>query len=701
MQRSTGRDNPKNTAGMRLWIFLASLLVIFVTLILPTYWTGIFSVQSFRTTTHASPIALDPLNVPPMALGPPSPDESASIAGRVMDPQRRGIANATVCAVRWAEGVDDRPCTMTDPDGAYELVLPPGPYRAEAGAPEYLAGVHHVSGDRRHVFWLTFGERKTDIDIVLWPGGVPVRGIVVDASGGSIEGARVHANNEGGTPFSGHIGSAARALDVTDEKGRFELWVRAARTSIYAEARGYVGGQVSGTAPAEELEIRLLPESILVGSVVDAITKTPVENAEVRLDFTVHAKTGSDGGFVIRELPPGRYKPEATSELGKGMARESVVLGLGETSHEVLIELEPAVSVEGRVVVAGTNQPCLPSRVTLDFRQVDADDEGTVHIPGLHAGTYVVGVWCEAHVSPDYPSVVVLDKSISGIRWEVMPGLSVHGRVTTPVGDPVRDVFVFTSARAASPKDRTFPTTAGRTDDDGRFSILGLLPGRYRLIPGAAGYHRPAVLPEVEIKSRDIDGVTIEVTPDIDVSGPKREERSATMRGRVMLDGIPASDVLVRLELEKADRDGLGIHRESNTLTTLTTDAGEFEINRLLAGSYRITAVHRDVPEIKRGGIHAGTYVTLELVQPGSLAGKVTFGNETLHEFSVTAADKVQSIWVREAFFAKTGEWALYDVAPGTYDITITAREGEGTLTAVAVTSNSHVGGLLVEVRRR
>ena len=61
-------------------------------------------------------------------------------------------------------------------------------------------------------------------------------------------------------------------------------------------------------------------------------------------------RTDEEGRFRLEGLAPGRYRVEATAEGREGYSRSSVTLGLGETSAEVVIELDPAYVVRGQIV---------------------------------------------------------------------------------------------------------------------------------------------------------------------------------------------------------------------------------------------------------------------------------------------------------------------------------------------------------------
>src|SRR5262249_29648893 len=125
----------------------------------------------------------------------------------------------------------------------------------------------------------------------------------------------------------------------------------------------------------------------------------------------------AQGRFRIERLQPARYKPEAETEEAYGKARESVRLGLGETSKEVVIEMHPALTLSGRIVVEDGKTTCAEGGVALQNAKSNqdrwghADKDGFVHVKALLPGTWTVHVWCNDFVPEDhYDAVVVVDR---------------------------------------------------------------------------------------------------------------------------------------------------------------------------------------------------------------------------------------------------------------------------------------------------
>src|SRR5258708_20055756 len=89
---------------------------------------------------------------------------SATITGRVTDPQGAVVANATVTATNVSTGVEHT--STTTGSGFYTIPsVPPGAYEVRAAAPGFAKGLSKVElqvGDQRDVnFQLTVGATPT------------------------------------------------------------------------------------------------------------------------------------------------------------------------------------------------------------------------------------------------------------------------------------------------------------------------------------------------------------------------------------------------------------------------------------------------------------------------------------------------------------------------------------------------------------
>jgi Carboxypeptidase regulatory-like domain len=293
-----------------------------------------------------------------------------AIDGTVRDKAGAPVV-AQVCGKAASDGLaaeDSREpvCVMSGADGRYRLTgLLPGSYSVGAAARGFMPATYR-DANRKWLFDLGPGEERHGVDIVLRPGGVELVGVVKDMGGGPIE-ALVRPEFAMGAAFH----AAVRVRSLAD--GRFRIWIAPNEFMLSARADGYADGSVWAwaSAPGQTVEIRLMPESMLSGRVVQAGTGAAVTGARVAIAGGVDSPPGSSvylvgggvladdqGRFRLSRLQAGRYKLEATTPRGYGQARESVLLGLGQSVEGVVIELHPAATVTGRIVVAGSEAPC-------------------------------------------------------------------------------------------------------------------------------------------------------------------------------------------------------------------------------------------------------------------------------------------------------------------------------------------------------
>ncbi len=514
-------------------------------------------------------------------------DRDASVSGTVTETGGVPLANAEVCA--WI-GDDMAPsamkrepvCTTSGADGRYTLAdLPPLRMTVSASAPEHIPG----SYERRPgeaMFQLQRGQAKVGVDVELAKGGVAVRGVVKDVSGGVIEGAIV--SNEWWGWSDGSTRGRTRAK--TDDKGEFQLWLGKGDTTLSANAEGYAPGSNHGAVPGYTFEILLTPESVLAGIVVRAGTNTPAANVRVTANGewgwdsdAGEAYTDEAGRFRIDRLGPGRYKPAATADDGYGRAAQSVHLGLGESSEDLRIELHAAVSIRGRIVSAGESPtPCEVGSVHLQDKaanrhlQAGANEDGSVEFLAVLPGTYEVDVWCERKLPrAHYPVIVVGTEPVADLVWEVDDGLALSGIVVGPRGEPIARARVSVQAKTAAPRGQVGESWGELTDADGRFTATGLVAGTYAV--SAHVQHQPLVAPIEPTDAEVAEGKTADVRIVLEAAG--------SVEGRVLdTNNGPIADARVML---RADEAGWGASGS-------TRDDGTFTIEGVRPQSYRVTA---------------------------------------------------------------------------------------------------------------
>ncbi len=506
----------------------------------------------------------------------------ASVSGTVRDEAGKPVVGAQVCALLDSGQVEptlDVPCVTSESDGHYRIDGLFGVrYEVTGSAAGYVPAEYRGENTLQTGLQLVAGRERDGVDLRLSSGGVQIRGVVRDVAGGVIEGALVEARRGRGRRSR----SARTTVAHSGSEGEFSMWVAPGQTWLEAQAEGYAPESRLGRAPGYTFELFLTPESVLAGRVVDVQDGSPVEGAKViatgkrtaRDSFTF---SDAQGRFRIEGLAPGRYKPEAISERGYGVAEASVHLGVSETAEDLELRLHPAFPVRGVLLVAqgDATTPCTEgSAVIRNVASGDAfyesvGNEGVVLFPGILPGTYEVIAHCTGYVSEEsYGEIEVGIDATEDLRWLVKPGLSIRGTI---VGLAASDLDGLMLDAQPVGGDARGKKTFARDDTigpDGVFELIGVSAGSYELT-----IRSPMVPPLVEPvavevrQGQSVEGVHIELSPP------------ATVRGRVEDEhGKPVSGVTVRSE-------GPGTRRSQNS-----SDDGRFELTGLAPGRHRITA---------------------------------------------------------------------------------------------------------------
>jgi len=472
------------------------------------------------------------------------------------------VPNATVCA-RPAREATRPVCIATDARGTYTFdELPPAAYVVWASARQLAGGPWRGPAPAfdEHL-WLGAGEHRTGVDLVLLAGAALVRGTVHDVRGHAVAGAVIH------------VGADARSPPVyttrSDPDGAFVAWAMPGEILVVTSADHYVDDESHATAPTDQLVIALTPEAVIGGIVVEAGTHRPLEDATASVNGTT-TRTDAGGRFQITKLPPGRYKPTATSIGGYGETAESVLLGLDQTIDNLVIEIYPVAVVVGRVVIdeGSGARPCPPDQGEISlsrygssaFYRSRTTSGGDILLEGVVPGSYQVTAACDHFVSQvPYPDLIVADSDVEDLRWKVHPGARVAGHVASRTGAPIADAAV----NLMSKNGVSFANaTSGK---DGAFLAEGLTPGATEVFAYATGYPRSTAPASV------IAALGTPATIDLVLAA------GGSITGEVVDEaGTPAADIVVEA-------------RGPDSGSERTDARGQFTIGALAAGSYEVT----------------------------------------------------------------------------------------------------------------
>lgn len=593
--------------------------------------------------------------------------ERASISGTITDEKGRPISGANVCAAARSEQLassDTRrvTCAVSGKDGHYRIGDLFGVrHVVMASAPTFIPDAyHHGEGvARRDTVDLRPAFAATGIDIMLRGGGVQIHGVVKDLSGGAIEGAQVGARS---------------SYAITSTDGAFSLWVRPGDATVEATADGYADGYVGGAAPGHFFEVFLTPESVLIGKVVRVGDGSPVENARVTAQTggwgwnQAATFTDEGGNFRLAGLKPGPYKARAEADDAMGLAEEQAILGLGETSEPILIKAHPAFMVEADVVISGGGA-CDEGWISLEDKKNargssgQPNSDGEIKLRGLLPGDYEVGVHCSGYVSAErYEHVIIADKSLSGLKWEVTRGLAIRGEVVDGSGKPVERVSVSASPKPdpSQPRAHQTSTWGGETDVSGKFELSGLLPGAYNIEVNSWEPPQRSTLPKPMVvtvaKDQDLEGLRIELPATGEISGSVRDQK-----------GQPVPRASISLSS--------GIDWQS----TMAADDGNFRFAHVAAGEYRLVArkgwdvmqapgTSEDDVQGEKVEVKAGSRETVKLVvesRDGKITGIVrdADGGPVADAF-IEASRESESATASTGGAMRDGRWSSYFDTP-------------------------------------
>ena len=288
-------------------------------------------------------------------VAPTLAEDERSLADIVLTPtvEVRGVVVRAVDGQPIADArvavAEPRTMTQADQEGQFHFSgLPAGPLRLGAMA----------AGFQNRVMEVRMGTEPVRIELT---GEAAVRGRVVDSlDRRPLAGATVVVNQ-----------TQQRAS--TDAEGRFELaGIPALPAGFDVAATGHLPENFTRqlTAGEQDLgEFVLTPEVEVHGQVVRAWDGKPLAGAEVTCAGTeVRARTGADGTFVLRSLPPGA----ASVRIEAG----------GFQPQERTWDLTPGTQSPERVALAGDT---LVKGVTLD-----AADRGRA-IPNARVELSVAG----------------------------------------------------------------------------------------------------------------------------------------------------------------------------------------------------------------------------------------------------------------------------------------------------------------------
>lgn len=284
------------------------------------------------------------------------------------------------------------------------------------------------------------GERTTSLEVTLGPtaGELRVSGVVVDESGGGIEGALVALQSRDWE----RLGSARTAPDGTFEAGVRQRNNRPVSASVTADGFLPEGAWLDARA-LTPVRIVLRRSGQIRGRVVDSATGDPVRQASIRLQpgpdlpaSQYWGGTGQTADFAFGAAP-GTYwiVAESAEHLASAPMRIDVVAG--SSTDAGTIALVRAGAIEGVIRSASGSAERLGVVVASPERGACrwpawTDSTGWFHIDGLALGTWeVFGVDEKSpHWRADDKPVFLCSMGSVEVSGQVVA--RIDGRMLTP-----------------------------------------------------------------------------------------------------------------------------------------------------------------------------------------------------------------------------------------------------------------------------
>lgn len=592
----------------------AVVLVVVIAAAISVWWWR----RSRGDEPASAPAVTQPTTADPASVVRPTTTATAHLKVSVRD-GKGPVANA---AVRLASKDGEVIVLRGDGDGvATSGALEPGSWRIAASAPDHEPAA--VTRDLRA------GE-GVGIELVLASGGKPLTGLVTDATGGPVAGARVDA---------AALSRIARASDavattMTDSDGRYKLTVAMGQLLVgvshpdYAPQARYVDVGAGGAVAS----FSLVPGALIEGVVRDDKTKEPIAGAAVvgrrdrggvmmRAEGGVHrAVSGPDGRFRLTGLVPGAYELSASRDRRSSRAPSLVGVGVAEPVPDVELLIGTLPVIRGGVVDdSGAPVPSLEVAALGEGPggTATAGADGSFVLAGLRPGHYLITASGHDYVLAAGTPVTLATSDLDGVRVVVRRGLEIKGHV-----EP-RQICEISLAIARlvddeHPPGRDLPPIT--TGPDGEFSFSPAGPGSSFAVSARcpsgdrgeqAGQSAPG-LAEVIV----------------------RAAAGASIAGRVVDgDGKAVAGVTVAASsIAEAEITTVVSGMVTSGFHGITDDAGAFEIVGLAAGTYGLSVLDRGRPmklkaklaPVKLAGADHKTGVELVALRPtGTIKGRV------------------------------------------------------------------------------
>lgn len=355
------------------------------------------------------------------------------------------------------------------------------------------------------------GEHRATTDIFLQAGGVTLSGLITGEHGVPVAHARVRAYRDRGASFGAFSGGDGKYQLSVEEGYSYQIEVthddyRRAWANIST-----VSDQITVS------DFKLIRGSMLRGRVLLRDSNTPIGGAEVNAyggrEYSI-AHTAADGTFTLRGLDQGEIKITARGRGYATVEPSTVELAAGEHVEPVLVFVDPAFAISGRVVakddasrgLIGVTVSAVTPGDDLWPIRTETDSHGEFEIVGLHPAKYhlVARPGVEGGIVVD-----IVDADVGNVTITLPSAANVSGRVYPPA---VAQILLTRSNGFVN-----LPEARTESDARGVFNLRDVRRGEYEVTAMSTDGQTGKVA--VAVADTDVLDLRIELSPTLVVSG--------------------------------------------------------------------------------------------------------------------------------------------------------------------------------------